>query len=206
MTALHPAATWDVNGRWCHRPTGTPGRSLVILEDDDDAVEEPSIKQHLRMDRPQAFEDFPMTLPHLVLTKEEQSAPYGLQKGGGRTDLPLALQKEIRLFERWSTEPVQLTRTEPYSAPVQSTTLVSQEHAISAYLGYVVNIAKVVRREDAGLQEWSRPYLFIGFIMFLILRDVGKGYLLKNISLAKKINAYLRARGGEAIDTGGSID
>ena len=48
--------------------------------------------------------------------------------------------------------------------------------------------------------------MFIGFIMFLILRDVGKGYLLKNISLAKKINAYLRARGGEAIDTGGSID
>ena len=50
-------------------------------------------------------------------------------------------------------------------------------------------------RTDVTLLDYARPYLFIGFVQFLVKRGVSKCHVLKHISVAKKLNAYLGITG-----------
>lgn len=60
-------------------------------------------------------------------------------------------------------------------------------------MGYLVKIAGVHERADVSLLDYTRPYLFLGFVQFLIKRGVSRCHILKHISVAKKLNSYLGA-------------
>ena len=110
---------------------------------------------------------------------------YGLSKPSR------AIKQEIKDFVDWSTTSIQLDRSERYSASVQRTTTDKHETSILAYLGFLVNIKGEITDTEASMSSYSSPIQFAAFVAFLQARDVGRGHVLKHVSLARKVNNYL---------------
>ena len=64
-----------------------------------------------------------------------------------------------------------------------------------AYLGYLKNIRTDVADDILSLHCYKNPSWFAGFISYLMAREVGRGHLVKHVSLAKKINNYMVSGG-----------
>ena len=135
---------------------------------------------------PVALQEYPTSLDVMYLSEEERTAPYGI----GYL-CPRMVSDDITKFVKWSTTAVQLDRSERYPAAVQSTTTEKQEVAIRAYLGYLINIRGHRIGNLIDLSDYSDPDFFIGFISYLVARNVGRGHILKHISLARKVNNFL---------------
>ena len=127
---------------------------------------------------------FPKSLPN-VFIPNEAIRTYGISKPSR------AVKKEVKDFVDWSTTSIQLDRSERYSASVQRTTTDKQETSILAYLGYLVNIKGEIADTDASISAYSSPFQFSEFMGFLQARDVGRGHILKHVSLARKVNNFL---------------
>jgi len=140
---------------------------------------------------------FPVTIATTYLSEEEKTRAYGLSADR----VPLELKRGIAEFVRWSTADVQLDRSERYAASVQLTTTDNQQTTILGYMGYLANIRTDVSADQLSLKAYERPNLFAGFISFLQAREVGRGYILKHLSVARKVNNYLLSGG-----CGGMID
>jgi hypothetical protein len=129
---------------------------------------------------------FPTTLPITRLSEAEQKVKYGL---GSKA--PPLVKEQLRDFVRWSTDAVQLSRSGTYSAAVQFSTTDKHEVAILAYLGYLHNVRMDVEEERVNLNAYASPIWIAGFISYLMARNVGRGHIIKNVSLAKKVNNWL---------------
>ena len=132
---------------------------------------------------------FPSTLPDIFVPGDAIKT-YGL---GNKA--PLAVRQEIDDFVKWSTTSIQLDRSDRYSAAVQRTTTEKHETCILAYLGFLVNVKGEITLADVSMSLYSDPYLFAAFLSFLRSRDVGRGHVLKHVSLARKVNNYLVSGG-----------
>ncbi len=129
---------------------------------------------------------FPTTLPVTRLTAAERRNKYGL---GFHT--PSMVKEQIKAFIKWSTDDVQLSRAGTYSAAVQFTTTEKQETCILAFLGYLANVRTDVSDERLDMSAYDQPKWIAGFISYLMARDVGRGHVIKHISLARKVNNWL---------------
>ncbi len=129
---------------------------------------------------------FPTTLPITRLTAAERRHKYGL---GIYT--PTLVKEQIKDFVKWSTNAVELSRAGTYSAAVQFTTTEKQETCILAYLGYLANVRTDVSDERLDMSAYDQPKWIAGFISYLMARDVGRGHVIKHISLARKVNNWL---------------
>ena len=98
-----PVRTWDRDGNWDDREWHAEELAVEDSESIDDVVE---TEDHLCLDMPQQFDQFPMRLPEFSLTTKELTNAYGL----GLRRLPRLLVKDIDMFSTWSTEPMNLTR------------------------------------------------------------------------------------------------
>lgn len=130
---------------------------------------------------------FPTTLPVTRLTASERRFKYGL----GMASTPRLVKEQIKSFVTWSTDPVQLSRSGSYSAAVQFTTTEKHETCILAYLGYLANVRTDVNDERLEMQAYSEPKWIVGFISYLVARDVGRGHIIKHVALARKVNNWL---------------
>ena len=48
-----------------------------------------------------------------------------------------------------------------------------------------------VEEERINLNAYVSPVWIAGFISYLMARNVGRGHIIKNVSLAKKVNNWL---------------
>jgi len=128
---------------------------------------------------------FPKNLPEIFVPGDAVKT-YGL---GNKA--PQTVRREITDFVNWSTTAIQLDRSDRYSAAVQRTTTEKHETCILAYLGFLVNVKAEILLADVRLSAYSDPFMFAAFLAFLKSRDVGRGHILKHVSLARKVNNYL---------------
>jgi hypothetical protein len=121
---------------------------------------------------------------------------YGIPSG----NVPLKMELEIAEFEKWETNGIQLDRVGMYSKKVQQNTNASHSSLIKAYVGFV-SLAYKRPHYRLGLSIYQEATTFFTFISFLKERDVSRGHLLHHISLANKINSYMKtkAKGDEHI-------
>ena len=137
------------------------------------------------------MQGFPVTIPTTYLGEEDKTRPYGISA----ERVPRELKRGIAEFVRWSTTDVQLDRSARYSAAVQLTTTDNQQGAILGFMGYLANIRTDVSAGQLTLKAYEHPYLLTGFVSFLRAREVGRGYILKHLSVARKVNNYLVSGG-----------
>ena len=137
---------------------------------------------------------FPKHLP-TIFVPADAPRTYGLASKASRS-----VRQEVKDFVTWSTTSVQLDRSVRYSASVQRTTTDKHETCLLAYLGFLVNIKGDITVDEASLSAYSSPNQFAGFIAFLQARDVGRGHVLKHVSLARKVNNYLISGSATTID------
>lgn len=136
---------------------------------------------------PLALRDFPTSLSAVYLSEDELSMPYGLTK----RETSRAVKHSIAAFIAWSTSDIQLDRDARYAGAVQSTTTEKHGVVIKSFLGYIVHIRGDTTPETVTLRAYCNPGAFIGFISFLKARSVGRGHILKHLSVARKVNAFL---------------
>lgn len=99
--------------------------------------------------------------------------------------------EHIEAFKAWSTEDIQLDRGR-YVAPVQTSTLDKQEECILAFMGYLDKYWDVDVMA-MSLYQYQDLHAFADYISYILARGAGRGHAVKHISLAKKINAFLKA-------------
>lgn len=135
---------------------------------------------------------FPTTIPVSFMTEDEKTKPYGI---GDRASKEL--RRGIKAFVTWSSTAIQLDRSERYAAAVQTTTTEKQETTILSYMGYLSNFVLDVSADQLLITAYASPHWFAQFISFLQAREVGRGHIIKHMSLARKVNNYL-VSGGSA--------
>ena len=146
---------------------------------------------------------FPVTLPVVILTPEQQVERYGLLPA----HTPQSLRNELTDYERWQTEPINLERSDRYVRAVQSTTTEKMESVVMGYLGYVSHYFP--RGGIISMWEYGNPAKIASFVAYLLARHVQKGHVLKHISVARKVNDFMQsggARGGEERDRAQRMD
>ena len=131
---------------------------------------------------------FPSRLPEVVLTPEQQQEKYGIM----RSSVPSNVRDELEVFDRWQSDPINLDRSPRYTRAVQSTTSDKHETVILGYLGYV-RAYFAVPLPQLGLCAYADPTQFAQFMAYLRARGVSKGQLLKHVSLARKVNDFLKS-------------
>lgn len=136
---------------------------------------------------PLALRDYPTALEKVYLTDEQKSEPYGLGGAASRRVL-----EEVAGFVRWSESDIQLDRDARYAAAAQTTTTEKHADVIKAYLGYTVHISGDYTKDTVALAAYRAPHTFLAFISYLMGRGVGRGHILKHMSVARKVNSYLQ--------------
>lgn len=127
---------------------------------------------------------FPTTLPPCNLDGSTLHTPYGLND----SELPAKIQVQLREFERWSTEPINLARGREYATPVQEATIAKQLELIRGYLGFM---ATKLGLPIVGLHNYWEPKTMAAFASMLLARGVGKHQVIKHLALARKVNTFL---------------
>ena len=146
---------------------------------------------------------FPVTLPIVLLTPEQQVERYGLLPA----HTPQSLRDELADYERWQTEPINLERSDRYVRAVQSTTTEKTESVVMGFLGYVSHYFP--RGDVISMREYGNPSKIASFVAYLQARHVQKGHVIKHISVARKVNDFMQsgaARGAEVRDRAQRMD
>jgi hypothetical protein len=112
---------------------------------------------------------FPETLPVTLLQPTQITERYGFDEAS----LPRQAKAEIRGFEAWSTDGINLSRTERYSRGVQTDTIAKHRDRIRGVLGWVCTYFDVPPK-DVGLAEYADPDKVFNFIAYLKTRGVGR--------------------------------
>lgn len=143
---------------------------------------------------------YPVSIPEKRLSMQQLKERYAIAK----ERLPVKLDRELRAVESWFRSPVQLDRTDTYARGVQSETWDGNDSCIRGYMGFVDRYhPSSATRAGLSLQSYSDPHVFISFISYLQARGVGKRFLNRHVSLAKKMNSYFMAgaaQQGTAVD------
>lgn len=129
---------------------------------------------------------YPSGPTRTILTPAQQSERYGIESGA----VSRALRLEMEEFERWQVEPINAERSARYARAVQTTTIDKQERTILSFLGYV---GKYFPNKTAGLGRYAEPQIVAAFLGYIMARGVFKGHVLKHVSLARKVNDYLKS-------------
>lgn len=94
--------------------------------------------------------DWPRTLPDLMFPiaalREDYSITTMLPDYADDDSIPLG--REMQLYSAWCTQPVDLTRSVEYSAPVQAITLAGARDIIHGAMGFMFNVG--------GLRGYAR--------------------------------------------------
>jgi len=176
-----------------HTPVGIPAirrsslTTAVLRPLHEDQVG-PSAEDDNRIITDLSIVKFPSELRRHALSERQRSEPYGLDKH----QKPTALSKDVRAFKDWSVTDFNFSRGMRYSRSVQSETIDGHIMQIRAYMGYL-SIYHDVPLDRLNLNLYAKPELIVRFLAFLIARQVGKGHLMSHISLARKINDFLRS-------------
>jgi hypothetical protein len=125
----------------------------------------------------------------------QQQERYGII----RNSVPSNVRDELEVFDRWQSDPINLDRSPRYMRAVQSTTSNKHETVILGYLGYV-RAYFAVPLPQLGLCAYADPAQFAQFVAYLRARGVSKGQLLKHVSLARKINDFLKSGSAATAD------
>ena len=131
---------------------------------------------------------FPSRLPDVVLTPEQQQEKYGIP----RSSVPSNVRAELDVFCRYQSDAINLDRGARYTRAVQSTTSDKHETIILGYLGYVRTYFAVPTLQ-LGLCAYADPTQIAQFVAYLRARGVSKFQLLKHVSLARKVNDFLKS-------------
>jgi hypothetical protein len=126
---------------------------------------------------------FPENIPKCNVSPSNLGTPYGL------SEVPNEIKEQITRYSNWCTTPIQLSRTFQYAQPVQSSTMHTSVQGICGYLGFLSLKENVATN---GLYSYWNPDHFARFVSFLLARGVGRGQVLKHISIAKKVSSFLR--------------
>ncbi len=129
---------------------------------------------------------FPDNIPNVQFSPSSLTSSYGL------TEVPTDLRGQISKYSTWCTTPIQLSRALNYAQPVQSSTMHTSVQGILGYLGFLTLQEKVGTKD--GLYLYWNPDFFSRFVAFLLARGVGRGQVLKHISIAKKVSTFLRTQ------------
>lgn len=133
----------------------------------------------------------PSTIPTYTLTPVERSESYGIPY----ERLPRCAKIMLADFERWATIRYNLDRVGAYAAPVQSDTISDNLKVIRAYLGYCC-LKHGIPRKALDLYLFADAHMFVCFIGYLQARGVEHAQMSKQVSSAKKVNAFLRSGDG----------
>ena len=101
------------------------------------------------------------------------------------SQIPWQLEEELEAFMEWSATPIQLDRDTKYKA-CQSATLGSNKEAILCYMGYLTKF-KAVPPNQLSITFFRQPSLFAAFISYVLARSVGRGWIARHLSIAKKV-------------------
>jgi|LauGreSuBDMM15SN_2_FD.fasta_scaffold377207_1 hypothetical protein len=152
------------------------------------------VYQHADEIKPYHTEPLPATLPSsdaippriLAMTK------YGV----ATVDVPFNMEQQIQEFEKWETNGIQLDRQGVYSRKVQHPTSEKHSALIKAYVGFVsLCFKRPVHKMDLSIYQEANT--FFTYISFLKERESSRGHILHHISLANKINSYIKTKAKE---------
>lgn len=132
----------------------------------------------------------PSVIPESILSPRQLKERYGLTQGM----VPMQLVAAIEDFGVWSKTSINLERDLRYAQAVQTTTFDKQELHIYAFLGYAVKYGGR-HAPNVVLTDYQDPELIISFVSYLMARGVGCGHVMKHLSIARKVVAYLQSRG-----------
>ena len=138
---------------------------------------------------PPTYYTFPSTLPPTILTPTQVKERYGFEEAS----TPPKLKHELQNFAIWSKEDFNFSRGMRYSNSVQEDTLSHQLQCMRAYCGYVTKYFFQDVPSSATLSFYKDPQHLASFVAYLKARGSQRGHLMKHISLAKKVNFYLKA-------------
>lgn len=130
---------------------------------------------------------FPTNLPTCGIQEALLQQPYGLREA----ELPAIIKAEMDAFYQWSTELIQLGRGKEYATPVQSATIAKHMELIRGFVGF---IATRLGKPILGLQHYWEPEVMASFVAMLMARNVGRGQILKHLSLAKKVSTFMASK------------
>lgn len=129
---------------------------------------------------------FPTTLPRIVLTQQQETELYGLDK----SRMSAQLKNQVKELKEWSKARINTLRTNTYATASSAATLVKVGACVRAYLGYVAKYY-YVPASHLELSEYKDPTRIMQFVAYLNARGAHKGHILNHMSIAKKINVYL---------------
>ena len=132
---------------------------------------------------------FPTSLPPTTLTPPQVKERYGFEEAS----TPPKLKHELQCFSTWSKEDFNFTRGRRYSNSVQEDTLTNQLQCMRAFCGYITKYFHGDMPSSATIYFYKDPQYLASFVAYLKARGAQRGHLIKHISLAKKVNFYLKA-------------
>lgn len=161
------------------------------------AAAAPCVQQHTQDVQPQRHDEpylaygnmpFPSTLPECILLPHEVQENYGICKGSE----PRELMEDISRFKGWSGVSVNTERGPAYVHSVQSTSLEDVGKRARGYLGYV-SMHFHVPPDQLTLSHYQDPQKILHFMSYLKARGASVGHITNHLSLARKINDYLKS-------------
>lgn len=141
---------------------------------------------------------FPMNLPQMTLTAQDQKCRYGLLyahvgKGGDLSRLPanMPLKHELPAYSSFYSTPIQLDRAAG-TGPVGKTTLRGHISTISKYMGYL-QLYKGLGDEVMSLRLFSHQQYIMDFITFMWHRSNSTHHMSKELYKVQRVVEWLRA-------------
>jgi hypothetical protein len=134
---------------------------------------------------------FPGTLPSVATrfsSVQLLCTNYGLREEA----CPRELRVEISRFSQWSTALINTTRSDPWTTPVQSTSIEKTCQVIRGYIGFCSNLL-LVPDGDVSLDLFLDPGKIAWFLSYLKARGAGRDQILKQVSVARKVADFLKA-------------
>jgi len=130
---------------------------------------------------------FPNTLPPCAMHRATLAQPYSLCA----QNMPPTVKGDIQAYTTWCMSSINIGRGTLYAMPVQQSTMECNIECIKGFLGFL-SLRKNVTI-TAGLILYWNPILVAHFIAFLMARGVGRGQIMKHLSVSKKINQFYRS-------------
>lgn len=134
---------------------------------------------------------FPSTIQVPTLTQTQQSECYGLDFLTQGRPWPSTLSKEVKGLRDWSKDLIRLDRDERYS-PNQESTWETYMSTINCFMGYMVKFSKVPL-QSLSIHLYREPDKVAQFLGYIVARGVGRSWVGKHVSLAKKVCSYLQS-------------
>lgn len=171
--------------------------------------------------------DWPRTLPDLMFPTASLRADYSITTmlPDYQQDSSIPLDEELRRYEAWCTEPVDLTRNREYSAPIQQITFAGAQDIIHGFMGFMFKVGKLnlclrylpktceaqnppcpavmlwlqlkaTPASQLSTRLMEDPHSVAAYAAFLVARKVVSSTLVRHVAAIKKVLAWRSTLGG----------